>query len=93
MSAKNRFERLGTKFIYKFGQFPCSWIRVRIPNTDLDPGDFFIDFVLRPHRFYFGRCRFRMYKALVSVFTKVKTNTIKLSVTRLHYSDIPIIEQ
>ncbi len=21
-----------------FGQFPCSWIRIRIPNTDADPG-------------------------------------------------------
>ncbi len=21
-----------------FGQFPCSWIRIRIPNRDLDPG-------------------------------------------------------
>ncbi len=21
-----------------FGQFPCSWIRIRIPNTDPDPG-------------------------------------------------------
>jgi hypothetical protein len=38
---------VGTKAILKgltlglfldFAQFPCSWIRSRIPNTDPDPG-------------------------------------------------------
>ncbi len=24
--------------LVNFGQFPCSWIRIRIPNKDLDPG-------------------------------------------------------
>jgi hypothetical protein len=23
--------------LVNFGQFPCSWIRIRIPNTDTDP--------------------------------------------------------
>ncbi len=26
--------RLEIKFIYRFGQFPCSWIRIRIHNTN-----------------------------------------------------------
>jgi hypothetical protein len=30
-----KFERLEIRFICYFGQFPCSWIRFRLPNTDL----------------------------------------------------------
>ncbi len=25
--------------IQNFGQFPCSWIQIRIPNADSDPGE------------------------------------------------------
>jgi hypothetical protein len=39
---KSLFERLGWKsgLFVNFDQFPCSWIRtrIRIPNTDPDPG-------------------------------------------------------
>jgi hypothetical protein len=27
------------RFLILFGQFPCSWIRIRIPIMDTDPGE------------------------------------------------------
>jgi hypothetical protein len=34
---KRHFERLEIRFFVHFGQFPYSWIQIRIPRTDLDP--------------------------------------------------------
>jgi hypothetical protein len=36
--AKAFLKRQETMFIVNVGQFPSSWIRIRIPNMDLDPG-------------------------------------------------------
>jgi hypothetical protein len=35
------FERQQTRFICKYCKFPYSWITIRIPNTDPDPGSQF----------------------------------------------------
>jgi hypothetical protein len=32
------FDRQDSGLLIFFGQFRCSWIRIRIPNTDPDPG-------------------------------------------------------
>jgi hypothetical protein len=35
---KSPFERKEIRFFLPFGQFPCYWIWIRIPNTDPDLG-------------------------------------------------------
>jgi len=48
-----------TMFTCKFGQFPCSWIqiRIRIPNTDPDPGQPWAVLRIRIHRIRIHRIR------------------------------------
>jgi hypothetical protein len=33
------FDGLNSTFVVNISRFPCSWIRIRIPITDLDPGE------------------------------------------------------
>jgi hypothetical protein len=35
---KALFEVRKPDLFFNFGKFPCPWIRIRIPNTDADPG-------------------------------------------------------
>jgi hypothetical protein len=36
---KNLFKKgIKPDFFFNFDRFSCSWIRIRIPNTDPDPG-------------------------------------------------------